>query len=211
MVEESPPPPRPAAPGREPEQIRPRRAAPAEPDEVGWPDADAGWPSDAGGPSDVAAPPEPVPTSARWRVDGRLVAMKATGLAVFVLASLVLLFVTDDRLGGVLSVVAALALAGYLVRDLAVPVRLAADPDGLTVVAGFAGHQRLAWSQVERMRVDRRRHLGLRNEFVEIDTGDALHLFSTYDLGTPPDKVLRTLEALRQAGASRAAPPSSPQ
>jgi len=186
MVQESPPPPRPAAPGA-------GHIPGSEPTPVDGPD-------DAGEQDGVA---EPIPTSAHWRVDGRLVAMKVTGLGVFVLASLALLLVSGDRVGGSLSVVAALALAAYLVRDLVAPVRLAADPDGLTVVAGFAGHQRLAWSQVERMRLDRRRHLGLRNEFVEIDTGDALHLFSSYDLGAPPDQVLRTLEALRDAGASR--------
>ncbi|MBO0870119.1 MAG: PH domain-containing protein [Micromonosporaceae bacterium] len=205
-MQESPPPPRPAAPGTGPEVTRPPRPAAAGPGQAAGPGG-ASEPGGAGEPGEVA---EPLPTSARWRVDGRLVGLKATGLVIFVLAALVLLLASGDRLGGSLSVVAAVALAGYLVRDVAAPVRLAADPDGLTVVAGFIGRRRLAWSQVEQMRVERRRHLGLRNEFLEIDTSDSLHLFSSYDLGEPPDQALRTLLAIRQqSGVSPAAPPSS--
>src|SRR5262245_36800813 len=103
MVQEDPPPPRPAVPGPDPDPAQPpgpeaRRDAP---EAAGWPDA-AGWPENQGGLGEVA---EPMPTEVRYRVDGRLVGLKATGLAVFVLGSLVLLFVSEDRLGGALSVV----------------------------------------------------------------------------------------------------------
>jgi hypothetical protein len=202
MAQEDPPPPRPAVPGSDPGAgSAPGAGNAGGAENVGGSDAD--WP----GPGGLA---EPIPTSVRYRVDGRLVGLKATGLVIFVLGSLVLLLGFDDRLGGSLSVVAALALGAYLARDLVAPVRLAADRDGLTVIAGFAGRQRLAWSQVERMRLDRRRHLGLRNEFLEIDTGDDLHLFSSYDVGVPTQQALRTLESLRQAGATPATRPSSP-
>ena len=65
-------------------------------------------------------------------------------------------------------------LAGWALRDLIAPVRLAADADGVTVVTGFARRRRhLPWAQIERVRVDRRDRLGLRSEMLEIDAGDA--------------------------------------
>jgi hypothetical protein len=55
----------------------------------------------------------------------------------------------------------------------------------------------LDWSQIERVRVDDRQRFGLRSELLEIDTGEALYLFSTYDLDAPCADVAETLEALR--------------
>jgi hypothetical protein len=39
--------------------------------------------------------------------------------------------------------------------------------------------------------------MGLRNELLEIDAGDSLHLFSGHDLGTDPAEVADALNALR--------------
>ena len=88
-----------------------------------------------------------------------------------------------------------LVLAIYAFRDVAAPVRLAADAEGVTVINGYAGHRRLAWSQIERIRVDSRR----RAEFLEVDAGESLHLFSRYDLSMPPTEALATLEKIRPA------------
>ncbi|MGH3682699.1 MAG: PH domain-containing protein, partial [Natronosporangium sp.] len=78
-------------------------------------------------------------------------------------------------------------------RDLAAPVRLLADPAGLTVVTGFARRRRLGWSQVERVRVDVRR----RSRLLEVDTGEQLYLFSRYDLDADLAEVAGALERLR--------------
>jgi hypothetical protein len=136
------------------------------------------------------------PASVHWRVDGRLTGMKIAGTVIFAIAVLVL---RDDPLGLGLSAVAALALLAYAVRDLIAPVRLAADADGVTLVAGFARRERLGWDQIERVRVDQRRRLGRVEELLEIDAGEALHLFSSYDLGVPPRDAVRTLDALRRS------------
>ena len=92
---------------------------------------------------------------------------------------------------------AALVLGAMALRDLIAPIRLAADPEGITVVTGFATRRRLAWSQVERIRVDVHRRFGLRSELVEIDIGETLFLFSSYELGAPCDEVVDTLRAIR--------------
>lgn len=94
-------------------------------------------------------------------------------------------------------VVAGLVVAGavaWAVRDLVAPVRLAADPTGVTVVTGFARRHKLPWSQVERVRVDVRR----RSRMLEVDIGEHLYLFSRYDLDTDLDEVAAELERLRR-------------
>jgi hypothetical protein len=96
-----------------------------------------------------------------------------------------------------LAAVCAAGLAAWAVRDVVVPVRLAAGPTGVTVVTGFAGRRRLAWSQIERVRVDRRQRIGLTSAVLELDTGRGLHLFSRYDLGAPPEEVAAALAGLR--------------
>jgi hypothetical protein len=141
-----------------------------------------------------STPPEPEPQAARWRVSPALPALKVTGTVVFVLLGVAF---GSDPVRLALAGVAALGLAGWALRDVVAPVRIAADRDGVTVIAGFAGRRRLPWNQIERVRVDRRPRLGLRTETLEIDTGETLHLFSSYDLGAPPAEVAAALEALR--------------
>lgn len=135
-----------------------------------------------------------------WRIKPVLPATKALGAVAVVV--LVLAFGRDDPVQWFLAIAAAAALAGWALRDLVAPVRLAADPDGVTVVVGFAGRRRLAWSQIERVRVDRRDRLGLRTRLLEVDAGDGLYLFSEHDLGADPEEVLGALLALRSAPSS---------
>jgi hypothetical protein len=130
-----------------------------------------------------------------WRVPAKLPAAKLAG--VVLLPLVVLLIRPDDPVVWTLAGVCAAALAAWAIRDLVVPVRLAADPSGVTVVTGFAGRRRLAWSQIERVRVDRRQRIGLSSAMLELDTGSTLHLFSQYDLGTAPEQVAETLAVLR--------------
>jgi hypothetical protein len=133
-----------------------------------------------------------------WRVSPRLTVLKAAGAAAFPLVALA--FGGDPvRLG--VGVAAGLVLVAYVVRDLLVPVRVAADRGGITVVTGFAGRRRLAWGDIERIRVDERQRLGTRSELLEIDAGESLHLFSAYELNAPCAEVAAALEGLRAAAA----------
>jgi hypothetical protein len=129
-----------------------------------------------------------------WRVKPVLPLAKLLGAAALVLLALGL---GQGAAGFAAGGVVAAGLAVWAVRDLVAPVRLAADPDGVTVITGFAGRRRLAWSQIERVRLDRRDRLGLSTELLEIDTGGTLHLLSVHDLGAPPAEVADALAALR--------------
>ncbi|MEU1746769.1 PH domain-containing protein [Micromonospora arida] len=131
----------------------------------------------------------------QWRVPSTLPAAKLAGAVLLV--TLGLLFADGDPVRLALAVLAAAALAGWAVRDLVAPVRLAVDPAGLTVIHGFAGRRLLPWSAVEAIAVDRRPRLGLTSETLEIDAGNSLHLFGRYDLGAPPEEVAATLRAAR--------------
>lgn len=119
-------------------------------------------------------------------------ALKAGGAAVFAV-----LATRGDAPFMLLAGIAALALATLALRDVIVPVRLAADHEGITLVRGFAGRRRIPWEDIERIRLYESRRLGLRTRLLEIDTGDSLHLLSTHDLGAPPEEVERALRDLR--------------
>lgn len=120
-------------------------------------------------------------------------------VAAVVLVGLGLLSAGNDRVQPVLAGLAAAALAGWGLRDLVAPVRLAVDPDGITVIHGFAGRRRLPWPAVEAITVDRRTRRGLTTETLEIDAGESLHLFGRYDLDAPPAEVAEVLRAARSA------------
>jgi hypothetical protein len=128
----------------------------------------------------------------RWRVPLRIPLGKLVVAAIFVLLAVV---AATEAWHVVVALLAAAGMAGWAARDLFVPVRLAADQAGVTVVVGFARRTRLPWSQVERVRVDVRR----RSRLLEVDTGETLHLFSRYDLDEDLDEVAARLESLRTA------------
>ena len=135
----------------------------------------------------------PGPTTMRFRVSRVRPGLALAGAVVFgVLAA-----VASDRVHTLVGVLLAAGLAGYGLRDLLVPVRLAAGPDGLTVATGYAGRRRLPWAAVERIRVDRRARLGLRSNLLEVDAGRTLYLFSATDLGVPCEEAADRLRALR--------------
>lgn len=122
---------------------------------------------------------------------------KLTGAVLLV--ALGLLLAGGDPVRPVVGGTAAAVLAGWAVRDLVAPVRLAVDPDGITVAHGFAGRRRLPWPQVEAITVERRSRRGLTSETLEIDAGESLHLFGRYDLDAPPAEVAEALHAARDA------------
>jgi hypothetical protein len=135
-----------------------------------------------------------VPEPAKWRVPP---ALPVTKFAVALLLAVVAVLPGAERERLLLAGAAALALGVWGLRDVVAPVRLAADAEGVTVVTGFARRRGLPWGEIERIGVGEHRSLGLRSEVLEIDTGESLHLFSRYDLGTPCDEVEETLRALR--------------
>jgi hypothetical protein len=102
-------------------------------------------------------------------------------------------YLQGDVRGVILAVPATLLVGAMALRDLLVPVRLAADEAGLTVVHGFAGRRRVPWSAIEEIKVDVRRRYGRRSEMLEIDTGDHLHLFSPAELGASCTEVAAEL------------------
>ncbi|MEH1102010.1 PH domain-containing protein [Micromonospora sp. CPCC 205561] len=137
---------------------------------------------------------QPESPGRQWRVPPALPALKLAGAVA--LPALALLLDVGDRVQLALAVVAAAGLAGWAARDLVAPVRLAVDPEGVTVIHGFAGRRRLPWAAVERVTVDRRARLGLGSALLEVDAGESLHLFGRHDLGADPADVA---EALREA------------
>ncbi|BCB86047.1 PH domain-containing protein [Phytohabitans suffuscus] len=136
-------------------------------------------------------------TAVSWRVPTKVPAVKLVAAAA--LLAFGLLFADGDAVRLVLAAVVAAALALWAARDLLAPVRLAADPSGVTLVTGFAGHRHLAWSRIERVRVDTRPRLGIRTETLEIDAGESLHIFTEYDLGASPANVAAAIEPLARS------------
>ena len=131
----------------------------------------------------------------QWRVRPVLPITKLLGAVALVV--LVVAFGRDDPVQWFIAIAIGGVLAGWAARDLIVPVRLSADTSGITLVTGLARRRHVAWPQVERVRVDRRERMGLRNALLEIDTGDSLHLLSTNELGADPEEVADALRALR--------------
>jgi hypothetical protein len=136
-----------------------------------------------------AAAPQP------WRIKPVLPVTK--GLAAVAVLVLVLAFGREDPVQWMMAVAVAIGLAGWALRDLVAPIRLAADRDGVTVIEGFARRRRLGWAQIERVRMDRRERLGITTELLEVDADEALYLFSMHDLGADPGDVLVVVEELR--------------
>lgn len=137
------------------------------------------------------------PGTRQWRVPAALPAIKFAGAGALV--ALGLLLADGDPVRLTLTGLAAAALLVWAARDLLAPVRLAVDPEGLTVVSGFAGRRQLPWSQVTEIRVDQRARLGRSNAALEVDTGETLHLFGRFDLDADPVEVAAQLRAARPA------------
>ena len=146
-------------------------------------------------PDDAQPPPrdpEPI-TEVTYRVPRRYPVAALALAAALVLAG----WYSGRPAGWLISGLLALAFAGFAARDLIAPVRLRADRQGVEVISGYAGRRRLAWADIDRVRVDERVRLGRETETLEIDAGEALYLFSGRDLGTRPTEVADALERLR--------------
>ena len=128
----------------------------------------------------------------RFGPDRRITALSAVLAAVAV----VFIVVSGDGAGRVLAGVAALLLVGYAATDLAFWPRLIATASGLQVRTPTT-RARLAWSDVDAVRVDERSHLGLMSRTLEIDAGARLVVLSNRALGADPRDVLALVQAFR--------------
>jgi Bacterial PH domain len=153
------------------------------------------WTPDWNG--EIEMPRAPV-TEVRFHADRRFMWAKFVVAAIFVATPLV---AGSSVSGIVIGLVVAVGLAIYGLRDVLAPVRLAADGEGVTVVSGFAGQRRLAWDDIERVRLDERSRYGGRQALLEIDEGETLHFFSRYDLGVPPTEALDRVLEVRAASS----------
>lgn len=129
---------------------------------------------------------------ARWRVPARVPAGKAIVAAVL---GYLAVAVADEVWLVVVVLAAAAGVVLWAVRDLAVPVRVAADDAGVAVVSGFGRRVRLPWSAIQRIRVDTRR----RSRLLEIDTGAGLFVISRYEVDADLEEVVDRLTDMRAA------------
>ena len=110
----------------------------------------------------------------------------AVGLAVL----------AGDAPGRLLAAVAVAFLGVYVVSDLLFSPRLVVSAEGVVVNAPLV-RARLAWSQIEDVRVDARQRLGLRSATLEIDAGATLAVLSRRAIGTDPAAAAELIGAFR--------------
>ena len=115
------------------------------------------------------------------------------GLGAAAVLVLVFAFGREDPVQWVMASAVAIGLAGWAVRDLVAPVRLAADPGG-------HGGRRVRPPSSVGLGRDRggtrgpARTLGIGTEMLEVDADDALYLYSMHDLGADPHEVHEVLK-----------------
>jgi hypothetical protein len=131
----------------------------------------------------------------QWRVKPALPVVKLIGAAA--LPALVAIFAADDLSRWIVAGLVAAGVVVWAVRDLLVPVRLAADTTGITVVIGFARRRHVPWPQIERVRVEKITRHGRTKEVLEIDAGDAIYTFTEPHLDAIPEDVALELTGLR--------------
>lgn len=131
----------------------------------------------------------------QWRVRPVLPLVKL--IVALTMPALALIFAEGEWSRWALALLAAGAIVAWAARDVLVPVRLAADPAGITVVTGFSRRRHVPWTQIERVRVDDTTRRGLRSQLLEIDAGDAIYLFTPNDLSADPETVALALADVR--------------
>lgn len=130
----------------------------------------------------------------RWQVSPAVATVKLVLAGVLLVATVT---AARDLLSAVIGLLVASGIGLAGLRDVLVPVRLEADDEGVTVLAGLSSRRRYPWVGVERIRVDDRRRLLGRSTMLEIDVDTHLYFLSQYDLGVPPARVAAELSALR--------------
>lgn len=120
-------------------------------------------------------------------------------LAVWI--GFVVLWLTSggDRQGKLIYGIAAVMLAALCATDLIWSPRLKVTAAGLTIHSPTLTAT-YTWSQIEAIRVDRRRRLGLSSATLEIDAGEQLAVLSRRALNADPQDVAEVIEAVRSPG-----------
>ncbi len=123
----------------------------------------------------------------------------AAGMLV-VWAGFVVLWLTagGDRPGKLLYGIGAVMLAGLCATDLIWSPRLKITTSGLSIHSPTLSAT-YTWAQIEDVRVDRRRRLGLSSATLEIDAGAQLAVLSRRALNADPQSVAAVIEAARAA------------
>ena len=101
---------------------------------------------------------------------------------------------TTDPAGRLLAGCAAIVLAAYGIVGLVFWPRLSVGPDGLRVHTP-ARRAAYAWSEVDTVRLDERRRLGLSTGTLEIDARGDLVVLSRWALGADPREVLAVVQS----------------
>ncbi len=164
---------------------------------------DDGWEPPEAEPVVAPQPAEPGParTSVGFSVSTAVIAAKI--VSALVLLGLTLGFGVREQIP--IGLAATVGVAVYAARDVLARERLRADATGLVAVHGYASRQHLDWSDVEQILVQSRLRLGVRAETLEVDAGEAIFMFSRYDLGVEPREALTMLtEIPASAGLVRA-------
>jgi hypothetical protein len=92
---------------------------------------------------------------------------------------------TTDPAGRLILAAVAVLLATIAAADAIFSPRLAAGPAGLAIRSPGL-RARLAWNDVDVIRVDEHSHLGLSNRALEIEAGPTLVVFGRRGLGCDP-------------------------
>lgn len=120
-----------------------------------------------------------------------------TGVAVLgLIVAVGLAVLAGDAPGRLFAAVAAAFLAAYVVGDVLFSPRLVVSAEGVVVNAPLL-RVRLAWSEIEDVRVDVRPRLGLRAATLEIDAGTTLAVLSRRAIGTDPEAAAGLIGAFR--------------
>lgn len=129
----------------------------------------------------------------------------ACGIAGLVMAVAVVTVVTDPP-GRVLAGIAAVGLLSFATMSWRARPKLAIAGDHL-VLRGWVHTRELGHGDIDSIRITEFRRIGRKVRLLEIDTagsgaesGDQLHVFTRWDLGTDPLNVLDALTAAGFAG-----------
>jgi len=140
-------------------------------------------------------PPPTTPDGPRiWGPRGGVLAVTTALTAAAVIWLLLAQSPPDKFFAGVLTLAAATTtVAGLMMRR-----RLVASEDGLRVGTMF-GTKLVSWSQVHRIHITTRRHLGVGTEMLHLDLDeDGLFIFGRIDLGTDPETVAQELRRIQR-------------
>jgi hypothetical protein len=133
---------------------------------------------------------ELTPPAVRFRPYPWLTALAGVGTVIAV----VLAWLAADAPSRLIFGIAAVVAGAYAIGDVVFAPRLSADRTGVRIRTPMTRAD-LRWDEIEAVRVDTRDRLGLRSTTLEIDTGEAVVVFSRRSLGADPEFAARKVRA----------------